>query len=128
VVLRKLLTKKSSGMIINEDIQIPSGFLDYASVDMSNPIVETNWGAAVKREHTPHVFNDPSRSTLSLKADCDEMICLVEGILCLVAFLKYGSNLLVDPCDHVVGQYLESLDSLMDLLCNGTSRGEGTHE
>jgi hypothetical protein len=89
--------------------------------------VATDWGAAVHREHTPPVFNNPSRSTLSLKADCEEMVCLVEGILCFVAFLKYDSNLLVDPCDHVA-QYLESLDSLMDLLCNGTSRGEGTHE
>jgi hypothetical protein len=114
-------------MIINDEIRIPDGFMDYASEDTSTPIVATDWSAAVHWEHTPHVFNDPSRSTLSLKADCDEMVCLVEGILCFVAFLKYGSNLLVDPCDHVA-QYLESLDSLMYLLCNGTSRGEGTHE
>jgi hypothetical protein len=42
-VLRNLLTEKSSGMIIKDKIEIPVGYLYYASEDTSTQIVATDW-------------------------------------------------------------------------------------
>jgi hypothetical protein len=139
--LPKILSQKTNFAIM-ENVLPKHLCKDYKCVDLKVPRVYTkervshsvlggggtpnNSKVYIQPSAVQFQIKDEKRKKLSMKLDMEELGWLIEGMLCFIAFLKYGSKLLIGAKD--IQSYENSINMILEMLCTGLERGEGTNE
>lgn len=122
-VIREVLTEHALSAI--GTVQFPPHLLDYRNVVRPislNPPIDCE----VEKEHPEFAITE-HRQANSIKLPMEHFVYLVETLLSLISFLKYGCNLLVSlPTGS--SDYDKALELFLRILVTTVERGESTNQ
>jgi hypothetical protein len=110
-----------------QSVSIPKGLLDYRDVDRPTELLQPGPHLSVSEiEHADFRVTE-GKEEYSIKLSMDHFVYLVETLLSLISFLKYGCNLLAST-PSASTDYDRAIELFLRVLPSTIDRGDNTNQ